>query len=94
MPEFGGKPPLVSSVGSSGTNGSSFAFVLGLAGRWPIGNMGRAGITGPGVLLKTFDSLPFIPISSAKDGDGWACGKLRPGGARGVEERMGKSREP
>jgi len=55
--------------------------------------MGKAGVTGRTMLLRDFVSFLFASRSSANDGDGWACGRLRPGGIRGVEERTGESRE-
>lgn len=55
--------------------------------------MGRAGVIGLGVLLATFISRFFVSLSSARDGKGWACGRLRPGGTRGVDERTDEYKE-
>lgn len=72
-----------------GGSGRSFSFGLGLFVRWPIGSTGRAGVTGPVILLEAFGSFFLVSVSSLKDGKGCACGRLKPGGTRGVDERTG-----
>lgn len=53
-----------------GLSGLSFTFALGLVERCPIGKMGRAGVTGPGVIPKALVCLLAVSMSSARDGEG------------------------
>lgn len=92
LPAFEVKTFTVSSPGLE-VIGFSFTCPFGPFERCPIGNSGRAGVTGPGSLADTFVSLLVASMSSAKDGDGCACGRLRPGGIRGVDDLTGDARK-
>jgi hypothetical protein len=54
------------------TTGSFFDFILGVGTRWPTGNIGTAGATGPGVAGESFCWVREVGISWPCDGEGCA----------------------